>query len=707
MMKKHFTLSLIFFILVFQGITQWYWEYPIPQGNSINDLHILNGNGFAVGLHGSILFTANNGSSWTLMDSVTPNDLTSVYIGQLQYANAVGDFGTILQTTNGMDWNEMNSGTHYKLNGVASTPSASRTIAIGYKGIILKTEMGWEDWENVNSPTISTLYAIDFATDQVGIIVGEDGTVLRTDNGGTSWSQLSSGLTPPLLDVHFPNESTGYLVGNQGTIMKTTDAGATWNDVSDEQVENNLTSVYFGDELSGCVVGANGIVITTLDGGTTWEHYFTNDEVAFLTSYYQKVQNDTICDTIVVAGANGMILKTDSCGVSWINTTHSSAYTLNDIVFPENNNGYAIGGDPFNDKPYMLRYSDSTSWQVHNIDTITHYLTEIFFLNSDVGYVAGREGSIYKTSNKGISWSPLESGVNEILYSIFFLNDLLGFAAGSNGTIIKTTSGDTTWSVLNTGTTNNLYSLYLTSSDNGGFAVGESGTILKINSGGNEIYPVPSNTTEHLYDVFIKSDTVSFAVGFSGTILKIRTVFGSEEVLSIPSGVTTPLNDIYFTNNTTGYIAGENGVMLKTTDGGFNWYPQYTGTSNNLRGLTFTDQVTGYTAGSGATILKTTNGGGGVTTPSVGEINSIDYKMQIFPNPTSKFTWIGYELPDKSVVQISLFDLSGREIKQIIINKQLQGKQKVKMDAASIQPGIYLVVLKVNDQMITEKLIIY
>lgn len=707
MMRKHITLSLLFFTLVFQGMTQWYWEYPMPQGNPISDLHMLDEMGFAVGTHGSILKTVDNGSNWTLMDSVTVNELTSVYIGQPQYAHVVGDFGTILQTTNGTDWTTMKSGTHYKLFGVASNPSASKTFVVGYKGIILKTEMDWVDWNPISSPTLFSLYSIDFATDQIGVIVGDSGTILRTDNGGESWSKISAGLTLPLLDVHFPSETTGYLVGSGGTIMKSTDAGASWSDVSYSSVENNLTSVYFGDELSGVAVGANGIVITTLDGGATWQYYFTNNELLYGASYYQKTAIDTICDTVLVAGANGTIIKTDSCGITWQNTTHSSAYTLNDITFPENNYGYAIGGDPYGDEPYMLRYSDTASWQVHHVDTITHYLTEIFFLNPDVGYISGRSGSIYKTTNKGISWIPLESGVNETLYSISFLNNLLGFVAGTNGIILKTTSGDTIWSELTTGTTNNLYSLDLTISSNGGYAVGEAGTILKINSGGSEIFPIASNTIEHLYDVFMKSDTVAFAVGFNGTILKIRTVFGSQEVVPIPSGITTPFNDIYFVNNSTGYIAGEGGVMLQTTDAGFTWYPQYTGTSNNLRGLTFIDEVTGYTAGSGATILKTTNGGGGVILPSVPETRSVDYNFRIYPNPVSTQTWITYELSDRSDVQISLFDLSGREIKKIITNRQLQGIQKVKMDAASIQPGIYLVVLKVNNQLTTEKLIIY
>lgn len=705
-MNKNFTLSLVFLLLFFQGTTQWYWEYPIPQGNPISDMHLRNNTGFAVGSFGSILMTENNGSGWVLMDSVTTFDLTSVYIGQPQYAHIVGDYGTILQTTNGIDWNTMNSGTHYKLNGVASTPNALKTFAVGYKGIILKTEMDWDDFEQINSPTSITLHAVDFATDQVGVIVGESGIILRTEDGGETWSQVSTGIDQELNDVQFPTGTTGYIVGNQGLILKTTNAGASWNDISFVQVENNLNSVYFGDDSSGCVVGSYGMVLTTLDGGFSWTYELTNLDGQFFTSYYLKVENDTVCDTYIIGGTNGVILKKDSCS-AWQNTTYSSEYSLNDIVFPESNFGYAIGGDPYGDDPFMLRYTESDSWMVHQVDTFTHYLTEIYFLNADIGYISGRSGSIYKTSDKGISWIPLQSGVNETLYSICFLNQLLGFAAGTDGTIIKTTSGDTTWTKLNTGTTNNIYSISLSSAANGGYAVGESGTILRIKSGGNEIYPVTSNTNEHLYDVFIKSDTVSFAVGFNGTILKIRTVFGSDEVLSISSGITTPLNDIYFVDINTGYIAGEGGVMLKTTNGGAIWYPQYTGTSNNLRAVAFIDNTTGFTAGSGVSILKTTNGGGGVILPFVSENRTKNFNIDIFPNPVSSQAWIAYELSDRSAVQISLYDLSGREIKNIISGKQQQGKQKVKIDASFIQPGIYLIVIKVSDQLFSEKVIIY
>jgi photosystem II stability/assembly factor-like uncharacterized protein len=48
------------------------------------------------------------------------------------------------------------------------------------------------------------------------------------------------------------------------------------------------------------------------------------------------------------------------------------------------------------------------------------------------------------------------------------------------------------------------------------------------------------------------------------------------------SCTTNNLYSVYFTNTTTGYVVGDSGTILKTTDGGINWLPQSSGTSNRL-----------------------------------------------------------------------------------------------------------------------------
>jgi len=134
------------------------------------------------------------------------------------------------------------------------------------------------------------------------------------------------------------------------------------------------------------------------------------------------------------------------------------------------------------------------------------------------GYLAGLNGSIYKTIDSGNTWNSQTSITSQHLWSIYFVDNNLGYAAGDTGTIIKTTDGGVGWSNLTSGTSNNLYDVFFI--DNlKGYAVGASGIILKTTDGGSNWTSETSPTTNDLNDVFFV-DTVGYAVGANGTILK-------------------------------------------------------------------------------------------------------------------------------------------------------------------------------------------
>ena len=72
---------------------------------------------------------------------------------------------------------------------------------------------------------------------------------------------------------------------------------------------------------------------------------------------------------------------------------------------------------------------------------------------------------------------------------------------------------------------------------------------------------------------------------------------------------------MFFTNQNTGWTVGYPGTILKTTDGGINWLPYFSGTDENFESVYFLNDTLGFVAGSGANfsdnslILKTTNAG--------------------------------------------------------------------------------------------------
>jgi photosystem II stability/assembly factor-like uncharacterized protein len=65
---------------------------------------------------------------------------------------------------------------------------------------------------------------------------------------------------------------------------------------------------------------------------------------------------------------------------------------------------------------------------------------------------------------------------------------------------------------------------------------------------------------------------------------------------------------IQMVNDSVGYVCSGKGRVVKTVDGGLNWSPTSTGTSNFLYSLHFTDADNGWASGR-ETILKTNNGG--------------------------------------------------------------------------------------------------
>jgi photosystem II stability/assembly factor-like uncharacterized protein len=705
-MKKYSTLLILAFLLSYTGMAQWSWQYPIPQGNRLNEMTFKgndNVTGYAIGNFGTILKSNDRGLNWEMLDSVTINNLNGMHFLNESLGYAVGDNGTILKANNTASWEQHESGTFYNLFDVAIA-NENKAFAVGYKGLILKS--GADEWSIVNSGTINTLYGITFASPEVGIIVGDSGFMMRTADGGDNWAMISLTYKNALNDVFFPSASVGFIVGNEGLILKTTDAGLTWTDVSYVQAENNLYSVHFTDDNKGYVSGATGLILSTNNGGANWAYKAINTSLSFNAIYLLNPMPDTLCDTIIFCGDNGLIQRSDSCEVM-NDITHGSSKSLNTITFYNDTLAFAVGGHLFNNTPLMLRSTDGDNWEEFKVDTVKRYLTDIFILNADTGYITGRSGALYRSDTSLSNWTPLKTGVTQTLYSVRFVAPNQGIAIGAAGTIIRSIEGDTTWQKLNSNTTKNLYKLYYKNAAQGGYAVGDDGIILRIKNNGNQINKIPSGTSVPLYDIKFPSDTVGFIVGYDGKIFKLRMAGGEiDEIMSVPSGVTTPLNEIFFHGTDTGYIAGEGGVILKSTDGGNSWLPQYTGTANNLRGLYFKSSHKGYAVGSGPSIITTENGGGGVITPFIPEFERKVTFMKLFPNPASHLTTITYDLPARETVQIFAMDLSGKVVAKFVDEIQNQGQQTKRIDVSGLKNGIYVLLLQAGQKLYAEKMII-
>ena len=83
-------------------VAQWFWQNPLPQGNPLREIEIINGNILtSVGDFGTILNSSDGGVNWINQNSQVPFNLYSMDYIDENYGIAVGSYGTIVKTTDG------------------------------------------------------------------------------------------------------------------------------------------------------------------------------------------------------------------------------------------------------------------------------------------------------------------------------------------------------------------------------------------------------------------------------------------------------------------------------------------------------------------------------------------------------------------------------------------------------------------------------
>ncbi len=122
---------------------QWRWQNPLPQGNNLRGASVVNANtSTLVGDYGTIVRTTDGGNNWTIQSSGTTQTLWAVSFTDSSNGTAVGEVGTILRTTDGgAHWITQPSGTVLNLRAVSFTDGNSGT-AVGEGGVILRTTDG-------------------------------------------------------------------------------------------------------------------------------------------------------------------------------------------------------------------------------------------------------------------------------------------------------------------------------------------------------------------------------------------------------------------------------------------------------------------------------------------------------------------------------------------------------------------------------------
>jgi photosystem II stability/assembly factor-like uncharacterized protein len=329
-------------------------------------------------------------------------------------------------------------------------------------------------------------------------------------------------------------------------------------------------------------------------------------------------------------------------------------------------------------------------------------MTKVLFTTPDDGWIFGRLGTAYRTTNAGADWHPVNTGRAEDFYGAFFLSPERGWVVGDWGLIIATTNGGATWLQQSIDSCDWLYGVCFVDSLYG-WAVGDDGVVLKTTDAGAQWFVQTREITRWLADAEFVDRNHGWVAGDSASVW--CTTDGGATWEAQTQGAALTAWDIEFTDSLHGWIAGGTppgrpvpplGLILRTNNGGQTWVTQNSGTTVCLFGLSFLDSLTGWVVGESGSILHTSTGGVTDVSPHGAVLplrtSTLD---QNYPNPFNPLTNFGFHIAKSEFVSIKVYDLLGKEVKTLVEGELAPGSYSTSWDGgdaygARVGSGVYL-----------------
>ncbi|HRI47748.1 MAG TPA: T9SS type A sorting domain-containing protein [Ignavibacteriaceae bacterium] len=82
-----------------------------------------------------------------------------------------------------------------------------------------------------------------------------------------------------------------------------------------------------------------------------------------------------------------------------------------------------------------------------------------------------------------------------------------------------------------------------------------------------------------------------------------------------------------------------------------------------------------------------------------------EYKLQQnYPNPFNPMTSINYQIKEKGLVSLKVFDMLGKEVAELVNETKDEGQHSIMFDASNLPSGVYIYSLRVNDYVQNNKM---
>ncbi|MGQ9811293.1 MAG: YCF48-related protein [bacterium] len=595
-------------------------------------------------------------------------------------------------------------------------------------------------------------YAVSFVDSLHGWVVGSDQRIFKTEDGGSSWvRQNPNSPNTTWWGVCFIDSLNGWICGTGGKIYRTSDGGATWVKQTSPTTAT-LREICFLDNQNGWIVGYGGVILRTTNGGTNWSLVSSGVSTDLYGLHFVSLDRGWAC------GSNGKILFWD--GSNWTQQSSGTSEYLLDVYFAGDNIGWIVGGGAT-----ILKTTDGgENWIAQEAPAgIDPYLKGVCFVDSVTGWAVGLSGTIIHTSD-GINWTEQQSGTLFGLRWVNFINDHEGWTVGYGGTILHTSDAGGTWEnqranlpsgallswknvvatkngksheqVIICGhydcTSQDPYNLAPGADDNasGTAAVLEAARILSGYSFDRVIKFVCFSgeeqglfgSGEYATDAKFSGADISGVLNFdmiayvnsppedidligdyeSEWLVDFTIECSDAYIPSLPTLKVINPNETY-SDHASFWRAGYSALCgIEDNDVSYPYYHTVGDTIGNLF-QDFASDVVRLAVATIAELAVPDTLGSGVTDR---ELRSL---VETFPNPISTDGWIKFYVPRSGIVNASLYDVRGREVRSLFEGNLKEGINQIRIDLpseGSISPGIYFLRIRGGGAQYKSKVVI-
>ncbi len=314
---------------------------------------------------------------------------------------------------------------------------------------------------------------------------------------------------------------------------------------------------------------------------------------------------------------------------------------LRAMYFINKDTGWVVG-DAITESQILKTIDGGNTWALQKSNSFNK-LDNVFFINQDIGFATGDNGSFLRTIDGGNKWTTNSNppgGKPSYLSKFYFINDQIGFYTSTYSVFKTIDSGDSWYPVLQN---SDKPISNISFNDDGiiGIVVCFSGKVYKTSNSGESWQTIPQFTGSYLYDVSNTFDDIH--VAGSSAFFKSSDFGDTWTIVSFPQSIPGHgYISVTFPSTNVGFCGGEPYEIYKTIDGGNNWVHQMSLHDVYSPKIQMINDTIGYILAdpSSGKFYKTINGGSDNTT-AIYDISS-NFKTSIYPNPASTNITIDY-----------------------------------------------------------------